>query len=361
MITQIKKKIHKNGRVSYWYDLNFTIPDGEGVQRVRRVKYGFKSPGVALKDAEKFYNGIDGGYVPVPPKASRPGRQKKEKGLTFQRVAEIVMQQIREEKKIGTVRQYESALRLYLLPVLGEKIFSEITQADLDAVDAATAHKQSGNTRKALSSIFSKAKRMRLECPSIDFDLMKKKTSGKREEYLTEEEISDLLARAKPDFQPVIRFFLFSGVRMGELLALEWEAIDVKNRIISISKNFDSDNKITTTPKSGKTRSIPLIDPLYHALKLQAALDGCEWKISGKVFPKWTRNIIRKYLLSLEKSKHLHAHLFRHTFISLMAQRGVTDTIIAEIVGHADTQTTRSYTHMNVESLRSAMATIPTF
>lgn len=56
----------------------------------------------------------------------------------------------------------------------------------------------------------------------------------------------------------------FSGLRLGELRALRWEDIDFANRIVHVRHSFTYGNE--GTPKSGKVRSVPLIDQAAKAL-----------------------------------------------------------------------------------------------
>src|SRR5699024_2389399 len=78
-------------------------------------------------------------------------------------------------------------------------------------------------------------------------------------------------------------FLSLSGLRFGEAAALEISDIDLKNRMIKVSKNYDMINNVTTSPKTGSSsRDVYMQDELlelcrslkYDALSLRMVI-GC--------------------------------------------------------------------------------------
>jgi integrase len=68
------------------------------------------------------------------------------------------------------------------------------------------------------------------------------------------------LARAADDDRDAAIFIVagFTGLRMGELRALRWRDIDFAAHVVRVRSSYA--NGSTTTPKSGKVRSVPLVD-----------------------------------------------------------------------------------------------------
>ena len=77
-----------------------------------------------------------------------------------------------------------------------------------------------------------------------------------RVRYLEPEEIERLLAASPPHLRPIVVCALHTGMRRGEILGLAWERVDMKNRMIRV-----------TGTKSGKSRGIPINDPLLEELR----------------------------------------------------------------------------------------------
>ena len=144
----------------------------------------------------------------------------------------------------------------------------------------------------------------------------------------------------------------FSGLRLGELRALRWEDIDFANRIVHVRHSFTYGNE--GTPKSGKVRSVPLID---QAAK---ALDGLSRRehFTGSddlVFINTTGGVLddsalrRRYYDALERAglKRMTFHSLRHVFGTIAVQAfPLTD--VKTYISHADIATTMIYVqHVN--------------
>lgn len=95
--------------------------------------------------------------------------------------------------------------------------------------------------------------------PADDAERVTLKRSG-RFNVLTPEEVH-APARAASDEQDAAIFTVaaFTGLRMGELRALRWRDIDFANRTVFVRRNLPA-HGTETEPKSGKMRSVPLID-----------------------------------------------------------------------------------------------------
>jgi integrase len=144
--------------------------------------------------------------------------------------------------------------------------------------------------------------------------------------------------RAAEDPQDAAMFAAaaFTGLRMGELRALYWRDVDFARSVVRVRGSYAMGE--LTTPKSGKVRSVPLIE---DAARMLAAL--AQRELGGWVSDDRIR---RRYTVALAGAglRSLRFHDLRHTFGSL----AITCADIVEVqawMGHADIKTTMHYLH----------------
>jgi integrase len=161
--------------------------------------------------------------------------------------------------------------------------------------------------------------------------------------WLTEQEIASLLAACSKSrnkqLHAAVVIALNTGLRRGELLALEWQRIDLSRSVIRL--------EIT---KSGKRREVPINDACYRAL---VSLSPQE---SGHLFD--TKTINRSYMNAVESAKldDVNFHTLRHTFASWAMMRGASLRELQELLGHATLQMTMRYAHLSPDRLRTAVS-----
>jgi hypothetical protein len=73
--------------------------------------------------------------------------------------------------------------------------------------------------------------------------------------------------------------------------------------------------------------------------------------------PDWLCRKVRRYLASAGIDKHGSCHLLRHTVATLMLEGGADIRYVAEMLGHANLDTTQRYTRVSIERLRAVHAT----
>lgn len=160
---------------------------------------------------------------------------------------------------------------------------------------------------------------------------------------------------------------LSTGIRIGELCALQWDAISMESGTISISKTLqriytkDGENGtskiIITTPKSKKSiRIIPISQKMIKLLEtFQKSnetyfLTGVENKyIEPRVYREYYNRLMNKHNMH-----YVSFHGLRHTFATRCIEAGCDYKTLSEILGHADVGTTmRLYVHSNIEKKRN--------
>ena len=151
---------------------------------------------------------------------------------------------------------------------------------------------------------------------------------------------------------------LYSGLRIGELCALQWNDIDFKKNILSVNKTIqrvyikDKDNNISkviiTTPKTkNANREIPINKEFLELLK-KIKTKGDDYIITGSskyLEPRTYRKYFNKVLKQV-KIKQFNFHSLRHTFATNCISLGVDYKTVSELLGHANVNITLNlYVH----------------
>lgn len=151
---------------------------------------------------------------------------------------------------------------------------------------------------------------------------------------------------------------LFSGIRIGELCALQWNDIDFKNNKLIISKTIqrvyikDKDKNISkviiTSPKTkNANREIPINKEFIEILKKIKSnkeyyiLSNSENYIEPRTYRKYFNKVLDKL-----KLKHFNFHSLRHTFATNCISLGCDYKTVSELLGHANVNITLNlYVH----------------
>jgi len=183
----------------------------------------------------------------------------------------------------------------------------------------------------------------------VDIELPRKPEG--RQRYLTEEEITRLVAACErsrnPHLAAMVVFALNSGQRKEEIVKVSWAHINFSTAIISLYKT-----------KSGRPRGIPINADLDRVLR---ALEPDPAKRIGPVFKRadgraWGA-IRTAFTTALERAgiSSFRFHDLRHTFSSHYMMRGGSLYDLKEILGHADIKTTARYAHLSPQHLRAGV------
>ena len=191
-------------------------------------------------------------------------------------------------------------------------------------------------------------------CEGIKMPKLEKKLP----EYLTEEEVSNLLdikIKSKYDLRnkAMIELLYGTGIRISELCNL------------TMSNLFLEDGFIKVMGKGSKERIIPVNEVAIEYLKKyinEARSEILGLKTSEYVFissrkTRITRQAFFKFLKKTceEKgiSKNISPHTLRHSFATHLLNHGADLRIVQELLGHSDITTTQIYTHLSNEKLES--------
>lgn len=150
--------------------------------------------------------------------------------------------------------------------------------------------------------------------------------------YLTPQQFGDLIAKAKQD-RPLYKFAVWTGLRITELLALEWG--DVRDGFVIVRRG-----------KGRKQRIVPLLP------QAKAALKEVPRRLNDNRIFWWMKDrhtTLRRFQRRLEWAElpRFRFHDLRHTFGAYAAQAGVDLEVIAQAMGHTSTTVTKLYAHLS--------------
>lgn len=172
--------------------------------------------------------------------------------------------------------------------------------------------------------------------------------------YLNEEECKDLLMASIDNLHlhAFITLALNTGSRAGELKTLQWENVFMDEKFMTI-RNSLSKNK--------KTVHKPLNKSAIVALERLKKNNNSEWVFYNENTNFHFITFRRSFKKACEKAnlENIRIHDLRHTFASLLVQRGVPIYHIMQLLGHSDIKTTQKYAHLANNHLAYVVDLLP--
>ncbi len=174
-------------------------------------------------------------------------------------------------------------------------------------------------------------------------------------DFLDFPEADRLVAAAKDVWMTMIVVALKTGLRQGELLGLKWDDVDLVAGRLMVRRSIWRGHE--GTPKSGKSREVPLAQSVVEALKKHRHLRGDRvfCREDGKPL---TDGDCKHPLWSTCKRAGLRRigwHVLRHTFASHLVMRGVPIRAVQELMGHSTVEMTMRYAHLSPDARREAV------
>ncbi len=149
----------------------------------------------------------------------------------------------------------------------------------------------------------------------------------------------------------------YTGMRQGELVNMQWNWIDFNNEVIQTKCTDDFQTK------SKKERIIPMnnnLKPVLLSIKHRTKHNlSTNYVFTNSKGIKLTQDYVtkkfKKAVRTAGLNEEIHFHTLRHSFASLLAQKGVSLYIIKELLGHEDLATTQIYSHLEQKNLKEAI------
>ncbi len=176
--------------------------------------------------------------------------------------------------------------------------------------------------------------------------------------FISEAELQIILIKTKEKYLRDLFFIAFyTGMRLGELVNMKLSWIDLDNSQITV---HCSDGFIT---KSKKERIIPMNHSLanFFRNRLPKVLstkneDYVFTRVAGiKLNEDFVSKKFKEAVRIAQLDDKIHFHSLRHSFASLLVQRGISLYVVKELLGHEDLTTTQIYSHLQQQNLKDAV------
>lgn len=377
------KKILGNGSVYYneskdsWvFDIRYT----DEYNKIKRKSIG----GVSEKDARK--KGDD--FIACNEISSNSYSYK-----TFDEVFALIVKAkkikgTKEKSILREIQTYEKQLKDSLGNIQMIDLNAEIIQNALDDIAAAG---YSDSVIKKSYDLIRQCWKMYMDRENIGYDpftlvkIPKSVKNAKDIDFLSEEEIEKICDIAVNSYKPngesrfrygnVIVLLAYTGMRVGEALALTWDDVDFENENLSINKTsiegyIDENGKKSYKPKTqdgAKTSSGNRVIPLHpRALKALAELkkqsNGSECVVSTSTGKNLNANRIYKTFMAIvsdmdiEEDRRITVHSLRHSFETMLINYNMDTKTASLYIGHSDERITReNYIHDKNRRAEDAM------
>ena len=258
-----------------------------------------------------------------------------------------------------TMRTKKYIVELKILPYFGNKRVNDITAADIrqwqnELIKMGYSPTYLKKINNQLSAIFNYAIRY--------YDLKSNpcakagsmgKSKAEEMDFWTGEEFRkfiDIVMNKRLSYMAFMTLY-WTGMRLGELLALNPKDVDLEKRTISITKSYQRLGKkdVITPPKTPKSKRVITV-PEFLAADIKDYMDSLyDLQENDRLFP------ITKYYLEHEMQrgikesgvKRIRVHDLRHSHASMLIELGFSPLEIANRLGHEKVETTlNTYAHL---------------
>lgn len=284
-------------------------------------------------------------------------------GRQFEYVANEWWDTNSDNFKLQTLKPYRPAFRR-AVETFGEHPIKKILPRDVSAyfsklAKEGKAQKTVSNYKTVLNGIFAHAIDHGYidinPCASVSIPRGLPKTKRKSASIEDEDKV-----RSDEDAWLFNVIALYTGMRKGEILALQWKDVDMENDLIFVSKNVahDGDKPVIDTPKTeAGTRVVPIVPALKERLLREENRDPERFIISDTGDKPLTN---RRYI-TLSKRERARAdlsctaHNLRHSFATNAFEVGLDANSVKEVIGHKQISTTLDmYTDFRMQSVKKA-------
>ena len=319
--------------------INFPGVEGERIQKiVKHARTADDAVAALMKEIEDV-------------QAQRQGLKKPER-IRFKDFADRYLEKYAQTNKRSwkTDRSYLKSMSL----VLGERFLDEITSEEIEEFKAYRLEKDGveKSTVNRCLAIMRKLFNIAVEWNYLRRDEVPKfkhfpEGNVLKERILSEAEENRLLAASSPHLRSILIIALNSGCRLGEILNLKWDQVDVKTRTLRIERT-----------KNNKIRMIPINTPLFVEFeRISSSRDSSEYVFLNPETVKPFGSIKTAFKAACRRAgiEGLRLHDARHTFASRLIAKGIDLITIKDLLGHGSVRITEKYAHSNLDQKKKAV------
>lgn len=339
---------YKDKERGTWY-ASFYYTDWQGRRRLKK-KRGF----LRQKDAKAF----EEEFLRTKARSC---------DMAFGSMVEIYFDDMKGRLKANTLKNKRYLVEAKILPFFKDLPLNEITpahvrkwQSDLLAEGLAPTYIKTINNQ--ISAIFNYAVRyydLQVNPARLAGGVGKKNADEMN--FWTVEQFTAVHEKVrKLPARTGLSVLFWTGLRIGELLALTPRDLDLDARTLSVSKSFQSidGEEVITEPKTPKSRRVVPV-PSKLADELRAYMEALyDVGPDDRLFP-FTKHYFRREMLKASEEagvERIRLHDLRHSHASLLIHLGCPVLLVSERLGHEDVQTTlRTYGHLYPSTVPEAV------
>lgn len=226
-------------------------------------------------------------------------------------------------------------------------------------LDSGVSKKSVVRKLSTLRSFYKFLVRRKIVRQNPALNIVSPKIEKKLPQFVDKEAMAQILARPDTSTYPgardavLLELLYGSGIRRAELIGLNGEDIDHRNRTIKV------------TGKGNKQRIIPITANAHRSIQHYASfrkeiIDQTESNESAllvsskgtRMTPSMINTIVTKYLTGSTEIRKKSPHVLRHSFATHLLDNGADIMAVKELLGHESLSTTQVYTHVTVERLK---------
>lgn len=262
------------------------------------------------------------------------------KKYTFYNLADEYLKTVKWQKayksKVGYVKQLLEFFKIQPLQSLNTRLVDQFQNMRLEYNKPATVNR----LLATLKHMFTKA----VEWDMVSEDVLKKirkvkltPENNRRLRFLSREESQILIDCSISHLKPIVIMALNTGMRLGEILKLKWDQVDLRHGYILL--NDAKNNERREIPINSTLREV--LEKLPIGLKIEHVFTGDDGKPYNRVKSSFATALKRANILDFR------FHDLRHTFASQLVMSGVDLTTVKELLGHKSISMTLRYAHLS--------------
>jgi len=286
----------------------------------------------------------------------------KNKFFTLTSLRDFVLNYVQSNLTKSTLQLYNRSFKEFI-SVLGNKVAFDVTPEDIEYFKKTRLNTVSPVTLnieiRNLKAGYNLARKFKHSTNNPFTDIKQMKEVQREKMVFTEDEFDTLVNSIDiPLLKNFVLIGMYTGMRLAEILNLQWKDIFLEERIIKVL------NKENHTTKTTKIRSIPISEKLSPVLHMMKNEQRDSYNGDKYIFQSYTKRpfdksfITTKFKYFIVKAglpNYLHFHNLRHTFITQLLRKGISIYKVKVLAGHSSIKTTEGYAHLIVEDLREAV------
>lgn len=250
---------------------------------------------------------------------------------------------------------YAPALKRFLASI-GDLQVSSISPRHIDGYKverAATVAPASVNIElRAIKSFFNTLKRWEIIDRSPGESVRQIPIPDVTPAFFSEEELKRLIdAITEMWLKDIVIFASMTGARIGEVLNLTWNDVNVAEHTITIRSS------VNYRVKGGRMRTIPMNKTVFDLLEKMQSKEGLIFrgKRGERANPNFVSERFRCAVREGGFDRRLHFHSLRHTFASLLVKKRVSLYQVQRLLGHTTSQMTEKYAHLQCTQMQDVV------